>query len=240
MNKDMNKSIRYNSIRQNVIIFILIMPVLFIPSIMLYAHTESTNPSVFPPSSRPYGLTYGEWSAKWWQWAESIPKENNPAADETGQKCSQSQNGPVWYLAGTRGGPAVRDCTIPAGKAILFPIINGECSYAEFPSIKTESELRACAKADQDKVRSIEATVDGVKLKDLQKYRVQSPLFSITLPKDNVLGLEPQTTQAVGDGYYIILQPLSSGKHTVHFSGVLGDPSSSPFVTDATYNLNVQ
>jgi hypothetical protein len=75
---------------------------------------------------------------------------------------------------------------------------------------------------------------------DLQKYRVQSPLFKIILPQNNVLRLEPQTTQAVGDGYYIILQLLSSGKYTVHFSGVLGDPSSNPFVTDATYNLNVR
>jgi hypothetical protein len=134
----------------------------------------------------------------------------------------------------------VRDCTIPAGKGMLIPIINGECSFAEFPKMKSESELRACAKADQDKVKSIEATIDGVKLKDLQKYRVQSPLFKIILPQNNVLGLKPQTTQAVGDGYYVILQPLSSGKHTVHFSGVLGDPSSNPFVTDSTYNLNVR
>jgi len=207
---------------------------------MPFAYAQSTNPGVFPPNSRPYGLTYGEWSTKWWQWAESIPKENNTAGDETGEKCSQSQNGPVWFLAGTRGGSAVRDCTIPAGKGMLIPIINGECSFAEFPKMKSESELRACAKADQDKVKSIEATIDGVKLKDLQKYRVQSPLFKIILPQNNVLGLKPQTTQAVGDGYYVILQPLSSGKHTVHFSGVLGDPSSNPFVTDATYNLNVR
>jgi hypothetical protein len=236
----MNRRIHSDPIRPNLIVFILIVPLFFISSTMPFAYAQSTNPGVFPPNSRPYGLTYGEWSTKWWQWAESIPKENNPAGDETGEKCSQSQNGPVWFLAGTRGGSAVRDCTIPAGRGMLIPIINGECSFAEFPKMKSESELRACAKADQDKVKSIEATIDGVKLKDLQKYRVQSPLFKIILPQNNVLGLKPQTTQAVGDGYYVILQPLSSGKHTVHFSGVLGDPSSNPFVTDSTYNLNVR
>jgi hypothetical protein len=26
--------------------------------------TNSTNPAVFPPDSQPYGLTYGEWTAK--------------------------------------------------------------------------------------------------------------------------------------------------------------------------------
>lgn len=106
--------------------------------------------------------------------------------------------------------------------------------------MKTESELRDCAKADQDQVRSIDATIDGVRLKDLQKYRVQSQLFNFTLPENNVLGLDPQTPQAVADGYYVILQPMSSGKHIIHFNGILGDPASNPFVTDATYNLGVQ
>ena len=37
-----------------------------IPSIMKssYAH----NIGVFPADSKPYGLTYGEWSAGFWQW----------------------------------------------------------------------------------------------------------------------------------------------------------------------------
>jgi hypothetical protein len=226
-------------LRQNAY-FILIVPVLVIPLVTQLANAQSTDPGVFPPNSKPYGLSYGDWSSKWWQWAQSIPKENNPTGDETGEKCSQEQSGAVWFLAGTRGGSAVRDCTVPAGKGILIPIINGECSFAEFPSLKTESELRDCAKADQDKVRSIDVTIDGVNLRDLQKYRVQSQLFNITLPENNVLGLQPQTTQAVADGYYAMLEPLSLGKHTIHFSGVLGDPSANPFVTDATYNLDVK
>ena len=191
---------------------------------MPFAYAQSTTPGVFPPGSRPYGLTYGEWSTKWWQWAESIPKENNPAGDETGEKCSQSQNGPVWFLAGTRGGSAVRDCTIPAGKGMLIPIINGECSFAEFPKMKSESELRACAKADQDKVKSIEATIDGVNLKDLQKYRAKSPLFKIILPQNNVLGLKTADYASCRRWLLCYSQPLSSGKHSAHFSGVLGDP----------------
>jgi len=30
-------------------------------------------PGVFPINSAPYGKTYGEWSAKWWQWDLSCP-----------------------------------------------------------------------------------------------------------------------------------------------------------------------
>ena len=51
--------------------------------------------AVFPADSKPYGLTYDEWTAKWWQWGYSIPKDINPAYDDTGKNCAQKQNGPV-------------------------------------------------------------------------------------------------------------------------------------------------
>jgi hypothetical protein len=53
--------------------------------------------AVFPANSKPYGLSYGEWTAKWWQWGYSIPKDINPAYDDTGKNCAQKQNGPVWF-----------------------------------------------------------------------------------------------------------------------------------------------
>ena len=75
------------------------------------------------------------------------------------EKClwRKSQSGPVWFLAGTFGGKAERTCTIPSGKAILFPPINTECSYKENPMLKTESDLRACAKHLQDETTQMQA-----------------------------------------------------------------------------------
>lgn len=95
-------------------VFVLIATAFFIPVVLQFVHAHGINPGVFPPDSRPYNLSYGDWSSKWWQWAQSIPEENSPTGDETGEKYSQDQSGPVWFLAGTRGGSAVRDCTIPA------------------------------------------------------------------------------------------------------------------------------
>jgi hypothetical protein len=91
--------------------------------------------AVFSADSKPYGLTYGEWTAKWWQWGYSIPKNINPAYDDTGKNCAQKQNGPVWFLAATYGHSVNRICNTPAGKAILFLILNSECSFAEFQSL---------------------------------------------------------------------------------------------------------
>jgi hypothetical protein len=108
----------------------------------------------------------------------SIPKNINPAYDDTGKNCAQKQNGPIWFLAGTYGHPVNRKCDVPAGKAILFPILNSECSFAEFPKLKSLSELRTCAKTIQDQVSSLKASVDGIPIPSLQEYRIQSPPVS--------------------------------------------------------------
>jgi hypothetical protein len=105
----------------------------------------------------------------------------------------------------------VRKCTIFNNTSILFPILNSECSYAEFPYLKNKTQLRECAKAEQDKVNSLEASIDGIKLLNLNQYLIQSTLFNFTLPEDNILHLKPQTTHAVSDGNWIFLLPLSIG-----------------------------
>jgi hypothetical protein len=203
---------------------------------------SSNNIQVFPPDSRPYNLTYADWSAKWWQWALSIPANINPLLDQTGENCDVNQSGPVWFLAGTQGGPAERRCTIPEGMAIFFPIINGYGSYAENPLVKTESELRALIKSTFDQVRVVEATVDGVKLENLENYRMQSPLFNFTYSENNIGGVPPGPSQAVSEGYWVMLHPLAAGEHTIHFRGGVVDPTVTGainFVTDVIYHLTI-
>ena len=113
-------------------------------------------------------MRYAEWTARWWQWVLSLPVENNPANDTTGKNCAINQNGPVWFLAGTVGGVVERNCTIPAEKAILFPILNHGGTLADSPTIKSEEEF-TFTRYDRDghnfKPRSY---VDGVKLSGLR------------------------------------------------------------------------
>jgi hypothetical protein len=47
---------------------------------------------VFELGSRPFNLTYADWTTKWWQWAYSIPWGENPSYDDTGKYCSENQN----------------------------------------------------------------------------------------------------------------------------------------------------
>ena len=184
--------------------------------------TTSSQIAVFSADSKPYGLTYSEWTAKWWQWSYSVPKDVNPAYDDSGKYCAEGQSGLVWFLTSTYKHPVDRYCTIPAGKAILFTILNSECSYAEFHELKTEKQLRQCSKEMQDSVTQVQASVDGISIKDLDKYRTESPLFSFTLPENNILGLHAHiTTQSVSDGNWVFLKPLSMGKHIIYFKGGL-------------------
>ncbi len=190
---------------------------------MLYLTDTSISndkPEIYSRESKPFGRSWEDWSAIWWQWCSTEPEESNPVADKTGELCNKNQHDPdVWFLAGTFGGKAERTCTIPFGKAILFPIINDLISYAEYNRLKTESELRSYAKSDLDEATVYKATVDGMELQNLQNYRVQSRLFSFIILPDDPAGVPAGPTVGVSDGYWVFLKPLSIGQHTIHFTG---------------------
>jgi len=212
--------------------------------IICYSMSVPAIDTIFPPGSKPYGQTYGQWSIKWWQWVLSIPTDRNPINDDNGKYCDTSQNDPnVWFLAGTGGGKVVRDCTIPSGKAIYFPILDVECSYAESTTDKTEADLRRCAHADQDTVSDLTLRIDGLDIQNLTNFRVDSPLFNFTTPENGLFDLHSVTTQAVSDGFFVMVKPLPVGSHEIHWSWILGSlTSTSPQIQpeDTTYRLKVE
>jgi hypothetical protein len=121
--------------------------------------------------------------------------------------------------------------------------MGSECDYAGYPSVKSEPQLVLCAQADDNRAINLQPTIDGVNLKQLEKYRATSSLLNVTFPPHNLFGSPPGPTQLIGDGYWVFLQPLSSGKHALHFSGLTpGNPTTGTtnFAVDVTYHLTVQ
>ena len=222
----------------------LIVLIIAFGSISTYhAEAADINPALYPKDSKPFGMSYGEWAARWQSWMISVPTPNNPTTDHTGKNCALGQSGPVWFLTGTTGGSAVRNCTIPSGKAIMFPIIASECDYASYPSVKKLEDLIACAKQDVNTVTTLDASIDGVTLKNLNTYRVTSPLFSLTIPPENIFGAPAGKTQGVIDGFFLIFQPIPSGNHQLRFSGINpGNPTTGTenYAVDVTYNLVIK
>jgi hypothetical protein len=82
-----------------------------------------------------------------------------------------------------------------------------------------------CAKTIQDQATTLFASVDGLPIRHLQEYRIQSPTFDFTLPQNNILRMPAKTTtQAIADGNWVFLKPLSPGIHKIMFKGGIQQP----------------
>src|SRR6266702_5519675 len=209
------------------------------------------NPQVAHINSRPYGMTYGQWNAGWWQWFFSVPESKNPGLATNGAlDCSVGQSGAVWFLAGhfQGSGSFTRSCTVPVGKALFIPLINSWADNVCNTSPLTVDQLRPSAARGVISPANLHASIDGNPLSNLESYRAISPVFSYTLPPspDNVIDAafgvslpcpcwpSLTVTPAVADGFYIMLTPLTAGSHSINFGG------SGPGITlDVTYNLTI-
>jgi hypothetical protein len=85
-------------------------------------------------------------------------------------------------------------------------------------------------------------SIDGQAINEsqLRTYRVQSPLFNVTFPSGNIYGLNEGLSQAVSDGYWVFLPPLTPGQHEIHLRGATIDyttASTNNFVTESKYNI---
>ena len=217
------------------------------------AHADpGVTPGVFPPHSAPYGKTYAQWSAEQWKWTYSMPADAHPLTDTA--DVSAGQSGQVWFLGGTFApttdlngnliGIVDRKVSIPAGKALFFPVIDAEQSLAE--GGLDEADCRATANNFADHAVGVFCTVDGMPVKGLAAYRTDSPFFSFgPMPDNNLLGLpEGTTSSAVSDGYFLMLSPLSAGEHLLHFGGAFvftleQDGFDFSFTLDITYHITV-
>jgi hypothetical protein len=190
-------------------------------------------------------------SAEWWQWALSIPTSKNPQLDTTGRNCMVGQRGSIWFLAGVfGGGTTTRTCSVPTDNAIFFPVINSVnfntpnvCGQGA-DNISVE-DLRASSAAFIEGATNLLVEVDGKAINTLR--RVQSQVFEVALPEDNVFDA-PCTSSGLGnvpagiyspsvdEGFYVKLNPLKKGNHTLHFHA---ENPSQKVVQDVSYNLTV-
>ncbi len=232
-----------------VVAIVLGLAVLAVPSVMA---RDGDGSKVITPDSLAYGRTYSEWSAAWWQWALSIPVANHPLFDNG--DCSVGQSGPVWFLGGKfcatnskncGTNNVVRSCSVPTGKALYIPILNGEISSLELGDPKAQiDDMRAMMASFMDGTVNLEFDIDGKQIRNLQQdFRIQSPATVFTIPDDNLFNAigEGNFTggayfPVVDDGAYVMLAPLRGGPHQIHFHG---ESPMYNFTLDITYNLTV-
>ena len=214
--------------------------------VILLPVAGSTSVNVFPPGGEPYGLSYTKHIENYWNWTLGIPAKDNPVNDQTGEKCAIGQsntNSSVFYLTFNNGGVSERTCEVPAGKALLIPVMEVEFSQKDRPDATIE-DLKLAAKTDQDSVNSMYLKIGDreYNLEDLRKYRTATDGFDVNYADNGIFGIrEGGPTKAVADGYYIMTDPLPKGNYTVNWKSSLSclDPGCAEpnFAMDIKYNI---
>lgn len=209
---------------------------------------------VFPPQAHPYGVSYKEWAARYWQLTLSLPVDDASYA----APLSDGQSGEVWLLASPLGSAptGTLQFSIPEGKAMLispltFWVDNANCpTFTDF----TVAELRGQVAGEWSQVTETGCTIDGVTVPGLANpqtspYLFNSTVFSYTLPDHDtypsvLFGAtcidNGQTIDgAVAEGEFLMIKPLPVGQHQIHVTDVIG-PAASPFlVVDITFVVTV-
>lgn len=239
----------------------LIMALTFVISI-----APAKDVAVAPPNAKVHGLSYGEWGAEWWKWVFLLPVHDgfgnvtHPGLSTGPVDCgygqSQHPNGnQVWFLIGTFGGdPVARECVVPTGVALFFPMLNiawdnvdpsNPPNYIAQPGLGLEG-LKAVAAEFVEGATALYATVNGQPIvSDLGPYRAKFSPFSYKIPDDNLYNLwfgidmpEQTIEPAVTDGYWLMLRPLPPGTYIVKFGGISNYMGAS-FAVDITYKITV-
>ncbi|MDH2429360.1 signal protein [Sphaerisporangium sp. TRM90804] len=169
-------------------------------------------------SPKPAGSSAEAIQGRWWTWAASEGESTNPVTDPTGKFCDRNQPEDVWFLAGTFGGTSQRTCEVPAGRMLVFPLVNRVGSEAVC------KEFMATAEGG--------ATLDG---KAVTPERMEENDVAVTGVVGNPLTGEEGTATSYACGIWVRLQPLRPGRHTLTIRGSSGD-----FHTGVDYTLIIK
>ena len=123
---------------------LLVTMVLLLTTTAIAGARSSANPGVFPPTSRVQGLTYGDWLARWWHYALTLPASQNPLAGTTGANCAFLRSGNVALVLANSSLEVPIQCEVPVGTMLFLEILSAECSNLEPPPFYggNEAELR--------------------------------------------------------------------------------------------------
>ena len=154
------------------------------------------------------GRSFAELTAQWWRWG--MARDVAPWLDPDGSLCEIGQDGPVWFLAGTNGAfKPKRTCNVPEGKYVLLPVINmiywGADDMIGCPCLKRG------AQQNNDRLSSAVVVIDGVPVDDVERLRVATPDCFRWDESKPMSG----TNMGASDGFWILLPPLSPGRHTI-------------------------
>jgi hypothetical protein len=171
---------------------------------------------------------------------QQSPADANPVEDTTGAFANQNNDGPVFFIAGTslgEPGSAVREFEVPAGTPLLVPLIN------TFDTLDPEEiEEQLVAEFRQSVVDAF-ASIDGKAVLDPLSHYEETGFFSLGEFRPGTVIAELATSAGLeiplgtplyptkAGGYWLVIEGLNPGDHTLHFGGSTSEGLSTE-VTD--------
>jgi hypothetical protein len=210
----------------------------------------TANNRVYEPGEGPFDQSYANWTTRWLQHMLSIPADINPIADETGADCGIGQSGKVWYLAGNFFDPTPthRRCSVPEGTSLLLSLDNVwfvitqtdiDNNHGVPPTI---AYITAVVRDVVDTIftQNLRLTIDGLPVTGLARYRFSTGPFAFWNPDaarsiSGATSFQGTNYPAVGEGYYVMLKPLSVGHHHV----VMAVDDGPGLVMNVSYDLTI-
>jgi hypothetical protein len=217
------------------------------------------NVSFYSKDESPFGITHGDWLAKYWNWDYSLlvdPNNNIVGLNENG--CLIHRENSTVMLADTAlGGVWNQNCTISSNDGILIPIWIGECNQGVTECAKSSFEqLSKTARGyDLGKVKGL-VKVDNIPVAalDVIDYKTNimkniteayTKQYNATVPEGtHNSNTKFGTFPAAAHGWIAFLKPLSPGNHVVYYQNSV-DPTtlsgaSASNTAQFTYHLNVK
>jgi hypothetical protein len=226
-----NITIGYNASKLNLFFIIIgsICTLVFLPPLSNFAYSQGSNETVYSTDSKPFGVAYQDWVARWWNWTFGINADEHPR-DDPNRSCNVNQNGSVWFLPDSlsiESASNPRICDVPAGKAIFIPIITGAISTLEKPGY-SDAQLVKEALVCDDYSNNRRAEIDGKNidgLNDPVTYRTNSShIYTVKVVEGNIYNIKSGTGNGYADGWFLFVKPLPAGEHKIHVVGAIDAP----------------
>ena len=193
------------------------------------------------------GRTIDRWAAKWWQWAFDNP---DVLFDTTGEFGGLGDvGGPVFFAEGSGGGEATLRYNVPSDQYILLPVATYLWTFFD-PCAEPRCATRIVNQNFIDGISGAYAIVDGQRVWNMRDHLVRvnrrDPLIFLVDagpidPDSGYGGILP----AVEGGYWLMLEPLSPGRHHLQFGATVPnlDPITGellPGTTDLDTTLDLR
>jgi hypothetical protein len=203
-------------------------------------------------------LSYGQWAIIWDNWLLS----EDP--DSTVRKDILFLRGNLDYTSVTSNNdfPRFSDSSAALIKtdqntemifentAILIPVLTAQYSVGDIydgKKLDNEYEIRDAVNRDSDESLRIWATITHNRRKsrivnDLNRYRIESPLFHLSIASNSRLRLgtqdavKPGLYDTVVGGFFVIIRSLPRGKYRLEFGG----NGRGNYSTNSVYDIAVE